>query len=130
MGMEFKKVMFGYNTDEVDNKISAVEAEIAKNIEAAEAMLKNALEENKTLLEELDRLNEGKAKFDEFNQKMGDILREAFVSASEEVFNFKTRVDMNIDAKVSKLETLQIKNGEINDSIDRLLAKLDNIENN
>jgi len=130
MGMEFKKVMFGYNTDEVDNKISAVEAEIAKNIEAAEAMLKNTLEENKTLLEELDRLNEGKDRFDEFNQNMGDILREAFVSASEEVFNFKTQVDMNIDTKFRKLEALQIKNGEINDSIERLLAKLDNIENN
>jgi len=130
MGMEFKKVMFGYNTDEVDNKISSIEAEIAKNIEAAEAMLKNTLEENRALLEELDRLDGEKVKFDEFNQKIGNILREAFVSASEEVYNFKSQVDMNIDAKIRKLEALQVKNGEINDSIDRLLAKLDNIESN
>ncbi|MHC1719623.1 MAG: hypothetical protein AB9844_02840 [Clostridiaceae bacterium] len=130
MGMEFKKVMFGYNTDEVDNKISAIETEIARNIESAEAMLKSTLEENKALLEELDRLNEEKVKFDEFNQKVGNILREAFVSASEEVYNFKTQVDMNINTKIQKLDSLQVKNGEINDSIDRLLAKLDNIESN
>lgn len=130
MGAEFRKVMFGYNTEEVDKRISAIEEEIAKNMESAETALKNAINENKELIEKLDQINKEKAEYEEFRLKIADMLLKAFIDASEEVYNFKTQADATIEEKTEKLHELKMKNSEINTSIEKLLEKLENIQSN
>jgi copper chaperone CopZ len=127
--MEFKKAMFGYNVSEVENKIKAVEAEIAAKRETAESTRAQAAETNRELMEQLKALYADKAKADEVDLKIGNILREAFMASSEEVFNFKKQANQNIDSKYDRLESLKEKNFDINESVDKLLVKLENIAN-
>lgn len=127
--MEFKKVMFGYNVSEVENRIRAAESENAAKKELAEKELAQAAAVNRELMEQLKALYAEKAEADEFDARIGDILREAFVSCSEEVFNFKNQASQNINSKYDRLESLKEKNNEVNESIDKLLIKLVNIAN-
>jgi copper chaperone CopZ len=127
--VEFKKVMFGYDVSEVENKIKAVEAEIAAKRETAESARDQAAETNRELMEQLKALYSEKAEADEFDLKLGNILREAFMGSSEEVFNFKNQANQNIDSKYGRLESLKEKNFDINESIDKLLVKLENLAN-
>lgn len=126
--MEFKRVMFGYSISEVQNKIKATEAEIAAKKELAEGRLSQAAAENRELMEQLKELYVKKAQADEFDAGIGSILREAFIQSSEEVYNFKNQADNNINLKYDRLESLKENNNEVNESIDKLLVKLVNIE--
>jgi len=126
--MVFKRVMFGYNISEVEKKIKAAEAEIAAKQELAESRLAQAMAENRELMEKLKELYALKAETDEFDMRIGKILMESFIQSSEEVYNFKTQADHNINLKYDRLDTLKEKNNDINESIDKLLVKLGNID--
>jgi DNA repair exonuclease SbcCD ATPase subunit len=127
--MEFKKVMFGYNVSEVEKKIKEVEAEIAAKQEQAESARVQAAADNRELMEQLKALYTDKVEADEFDQRIGNILRKAFVASSEEVFSFKNQANQNINSKYDRLESLKEKNYDVNESIDKLLIKLVNIAN-
>jgi len=127
--MRFSKAMFGYNTTEVENRIKAIEADNAAKKEQAEKALEQAVAENRELMEKLKALYAEKAKAEEFDRSIGDVLREAFIASSEEVFNARTQANQNIDSKYDRLETLKEKNNDINESIDKLLIKLGNVQN-
>jgi hypothetical protein len=126
--MDFKRVMFGYSISEVQNRIKANEAEIAAKKELAEGRLSQAAAENRELMEQLKALYVKKAQADEFDANIGSILREAFIQSSEEVYNFKNQADDNINLKYDRLESFKENNNEVNESIDKLLIKLVNIE--
>jgi len=127
--MEFKKVMFGYNVSEVEKNIKEVEADIAAKQQLAESARDQAAAANRELMGQLKSLYADKVEADEFDQRIGNILRKAFVASSEEVFNFKNQANQKIDSKYGRLESLKEKNYDVNESIDKLLIKLVNIAN-
>lgn len=127
--MRFSKAMFGYNTTEVEKRIKAIEADNAAKKEQADKALEQAVAENRELMEKLKALYTEKAKAEEFDRSIGDVLREAFIASSEEVFSARAQANQNIDSKYDRLETLKEKNNDINESIDKLLIKLGNVQN-
>jgi multidrug resistance efflux pump len=121
--------MFGYRSDQVEKRIKEIEAENAAKKEQAEKALEQAVAENRELMEKLKTLYAENAKAEEFDRAIGDVLREAFIASSEDVFNYKSQAKQNIDSKYDRLETLKEKNNDINESIDKLLIKLGNTQN-
>lgn len=127
MSRLFKKGLFGYNTSDVDIKIRDSKADFDHRYKELEENFTAAKIENDRLNEELKILREEQNAYNEYNQELELVLRHAYENASLEVYHTRERLAQEIDEKAMELENLQNKNQDINNSINKLLDKLQSI---
>lgn len=129
MGGQFKKVLFGYNITDVDMKIKLSKVDFDKRYNELIENYDALTAENARLHEELGKLQNEQFVYDQYNEEIEKILRHAYEKASQEVYNTKVKLNESINGKETELENLRNKNRDINNSINKLLSKLDNITN-
>lgn len=129
MSGQFKKVLFGYDTADVDMRIKLSKVDFDKRYSDLEEKLSEITAENARLNEELNKLMNEQEVYDEYNDEIEKILRHAYEKASIEVYNTRVSLKDTLNEKETELESLQSKNQDINNSINKLLSKLDNITN-
>ncbi len=129
MSGQFKKVLFGYDTADVDMRIKLSKVDFDKRYSDLEEKLSEITAENARLNEELNKLMNEQEVYDEYNDEIEKILRHAYEKASIEVYNTRVSLKDTLNEKETELESLQNKNQDINNSINKLLSKLDNITN-
>lgn len=127
MNTEFKKEFLGYNSGDVDIKIKYLkDAFNIKIKQYQEDLTALTLENEKLNLEAVKLRGEMKIQED-FNTKIEKLLRKSYEKTYLELYEIKIELDKNVEEKNKNLVVLQNKNQDINNSINKLLAKLDNI---
>jgi len=127
MNTEFKKEFLGYNSGDVDIKIKYLKDGFNIKIKQyQEDLTALTLENEKLNLEAVKLRGEMKIQ-EEFNTKIEKLLRKSYEKTYLELYEIKIELDKNVEEKNKNLVVLQNKNQDINNSINKLLSKLDNI---
>jgi len=129
MEEKFKKALLGYNIEQVDKKILYINQELKKTYEEYEKELNTLRTQSSELENQISRLTDEVEIYNDFNDKLGNILCNTYIKCSEEVYNSKEILDKKINEKTSELVSLQNKNLDIRNSVNKLLSKLENIVN-
>jgi len=127
MGMEFKKVLFGYNVEDVELKIKYTKDDFNRKYKECQDDFNALKSENEKLNQEASGLTEELEIQQGFNAKIERMLRNSYEKTSQDLYDAKTKLDSNIDEKSMELESLQNKNKDINNSLNKILDKLENI---
>jgi hypothetical protein len=127
MGMEFKKVLFGYNVEDVELKIKYTKDDFNRKYKECQDDFNALKSENEKLNQESSGLTEELEIQQGFNAKIERMLRNSYEKTSQDLYDAKTKLDSNIDEKSMELESLHNKNKDINNSLNKILDKLENI---
>ena len=127
MDMEFKKVLFGYNVEDVELKIKYTKDDFNRKYKECQDDFNALKSENEKLNQEASGLTEELEIQQGFNAKIERMLRNSYEKTSQDLYDAKTKLDSNIDEKSMELESLQNKNKDINNSLNKILDKLENI---
>lgn len=127
MNTEFKKEFFGYNVEDVELKTKYSKDGFNRKFIEYQEDLTALKAENEKLNREAAKLRVEIKIQQEFNAKIEKLLRTSYEKTYQEVYETKTKLDRNVQEKNVELESLQNKNQDINNSINKLLAKLENI---
>ena len=127
MNTEFKKEFFGYNFGDVETKIKYSKDAFNIKFKQYQEDLEALTEENKKLNLEASKLREEIKIQQDFNMKIEKNLRISYEKTYQQLYDIKIKLHKSVEEKNETLRALQSKNQDINNSINRLLLKLDNI---
>ena len=127
MNTEFKKEFFGYNFGDVEIKIKYSKDAFNIKFKQYQEDLEALTEENKKLNLEASKLREEIKIQQDFNLKIEKNLRISYEKTYQQLYDIKIKLHKSVAEKNETLRALQSKNQDINNSINRLLLKLDNI---
>ena len=127
MNTEFKKEFFGYNSGDVEIKIKYSKDAFNIKFKQYQEDLEALIEENKKLNLEASKLREEMKIQQDFNLKIEKNLRVSYEKTYQQLYDIKIKLYKSVEEKNKTLQALQNKNQDINNSINKLLLKLDNI---